>query len=184
MKNYHSSFLDWISISTKSSLNSIKDYPFVNLKSMSDGPLNNGTGTPYLYMSDMDLTGQDVKLDPKCSIMATLAQSDYCRTENFDPQDPRCARLILTGRLVKVENSSKEFNFAKNALFERHPAMKSWPKNHNFYVAKLNIEQVAVLDFFGGIKYVDVNDYYNAGANGDTLFNLKFDLVEVVQMET
>lgn len=55
-------FLDWVSIATLSTEKVIKGYPFVNLKSMSDGPTSNGTGIPYLYMSDLDQTGQDIKV--------------------------------------------------------------------------------------------------------------------------
>lgn len=29
---------------------------------MSDGPITNGSGTPYLYMSDLDLTAKDIQV--------------------------------------------------------------------------------------------------------------------------
>jgi len=32
----------------------------------------------------------------------SLAQSDYCKKKSFDPEDPRCAQLTLTGKFVKV----------------------------------------------------------------------------------
>ena len=32
----------------------------------------------------------------------TLAQSDYCVNNKFDPEDPRCAHIILTGNFVQV----------------------------------------------------------------------------------
>lgn len=31
---------------------------------------------------------------------------------------------------------------------------------HNFFLCKLNISQIAVLDWYGGPHYVDVKDYY------------------------
>lgn len=35
----------------------------------------------------------------------------------FDPEDPRCARLTLTGKMVEVE--PEEVAFAKEAMFSR-----------------------------------------------------------------
>lgn len=34
--------------------------------------------------------------------MMSLAETDYCKNENLDPMDPRCARVMLTGKRVKV----------------------------------------------------------------------------------
>lgn len=33
----------------------------------------------------------------------SLAQSDYCKEKQYDPEDPRCAKVILTGTFAKVE---------------------------------------------------------------------------------
>jgi len=38
----------------------------------------------------------------KCSLVLSLAQSDYCNKKSYDPEDPRCAQLTLTGKFVKV----------------------------------------------------------------------------------
>lgn len=32
----------------------------------------------------------------------SLAQSDYCMKKAYDPEDPRCAQVILTGEFVRV----------------------------------------------------------------------------------
>ena len=40
-----------------------------------------------------------------------------CRKNIVDPEDPRCARLTLTGRMVAV--SPEEVEFAKQAMFSR-----------------------------------------------------------------
>lgn len=37
--------------------------------------------------------------------MGTLAETSYCDSENFDPQDPRCAKVLMTGKLQKVSIS-------------------------------------------------------------------------------
>lgn len=56
-----------------------------------------------------------------------MAETAYCRSENYDPQDPRCARLILSGKIKRIKTGTAEEDFAKEALFSRHPAMSTWP---------------------------------------------------------
>lgn len=40
----------------------IKDFPFVGLKSIADGPANNGTGIPYMLMTNMDVSMNDINV--------------------------------------------------------------------------------------------------------------------------
>jgi hypothetical protein len=40
--------------------------------------------------------------DSRCSLTMTLAQGDYCKKKNLDPQDPICAQVTLIGRLERV----------------------------------------------------------------------------------
>merc|ERR1712071_347612 len=58
---------------------------------------------------------------------------------------------IYTGEIARIEDPV-EAAFAKEALFSRHPQMSTWPADHGWYFARLNIENIYVLDFFGGIK--------------------------------
>ncbi|XP_050514326.1 protein CREG1 [Diabrotica virgifera virgifera] len=160
----------WISIATISTQSSIKGYPFVSLKSLSDGPVKNSTGIPYLYMTEMDVSGKDIESDKRVTIMASLAETDYCESDNFDPQDPRCAKVLISGTLLKIKKTSPEYQFGKEALFEKHPSMKNWPADHQFYVAKVSPQQIEVLDYFGGLKMVTVDDYFSA--NITDLINL------------
>ncbi|KAF5306489.1 hypothetical protein FQR65_LT07317 [Abscondita terminalis] len=153
---------DWISLSTVSTIKSIKSYPFANVKSMSDGPVSQSTGIPYILMTSLDLTGKDLDADNRCSLVATLAESDYCKNNDFDPQDPRCGRVILSGNFVKVNNLTDEYKFAQNALYSRHPAMKDWGEEHHFYIGKLNINLVLILDEFGPTQEIPLADYFNA----------------------
>lgn len=55
--------IDWVAISTISTQKETAGYPFVNLQSMSDGPVENGTGIPYFYMSGLDLSAIDIKVN-------------------------------------------------------------------------------------------------------------------------
>ncbi|EPS57679.1 hypothetical protein M569_17139, partial [Genlisea aurea] len=63
-------------------------------------------------------------------------------------------------------NSSSEWEFARNALFSKHPEMIGWPENHHFEVFKLEIENVFLVNWFGGRKTVTVDQYLNASGNG------------------
>ena len=38
--------------------------------------------------------------------------------------------------------------------------MKHWPKKHGFLPYVLEIENIILLDFYGGAKHVLVNEYY------------------------
>lgn len=38
-----------------------------------------------------------------CSLITSLAESNYCSTQQWDPQDPRCAQIILYGNIVTVK---------------------------------------------------------------------------------
>lgn len=44
----------------------------------------------------------------------------------YDPEDPRCARLTLTGKMVEV--SPEELAFAKEAMFSRYQRLNKMLK--------------------------------------------------------
>lgn len=51
---------DWTTVATISTLPHIRHYPFVNVLSVSDGPVGKGSGIPYLYMTELDMTPHDL----------------------------------------------------------------------------------------------------------------------------
>ncbi|XP_049842920.1 protein CREG1 [Schistocerca gregaria] len=150
--------VDWAAMSTISSLPGSWSYPFNNIVSVSDGPVDKSSGIPYMYLTPKDMSVQDLMRDYRSTLVMTLAQSDYCKKQKYDAEDPRCAKVIITGKIKRVKDPA-ELAFAQNALFSRHPAMKNWPPDHHFYVAKMKIEQIVVFDYFGGPKFVDVKTY-------------------------
>ncbi|EMP37883.1 Protein CREG1 [Chelonia mydas] len=89
----------------------------------------------------------------------SLAQTPYCKKKGYDPQNPLCAHVIFSGTVDKVNDT--EAVFAKLSLFSRHPEMASWPRDHNWFFAKFNITNIWVLDYFGGLKTVTPQEYYN-----------------------
>ncbi|XP_053311477.1 protein CREG1 [Spea bombifrons] len=151
---------DWGAMATISSHESVRGQPFANVFSVSDGPLRASTGVPYLYLTLMEISVQDLQVNPNASITLSLAQTHYCKKEGYDPQSPLCAHVILSGAIQKVDDT--ETDAAKLALFSRHPEMASWPRDHNWFFAKLNITNIWVLDYFGGIKTVTPDEYYKA----------------------
>ncbi|CAG0888392.1 unnamed protein product [Darwinula stevensoni] len=102
-------------------------------------------------------------VNPNASLVMTLAQSDYCKENHYDPESPLCARVILNGQFSVIPKSSPEWKFSQKALFSRHPEMADWPPDHSFFFAKLNLTFVCVLDYFGGAQEVSVSDYFQVG---------------------
>lgn len=150
---------DWTAVATISVRKDVESFPVANLVSFSDGPLGNGTGVPYLFLTPLDFTAQDLAKDHRATLLMTLAQGDYCKSKSWDPMDPRCARILLSGKIKAVKNESMEHEIAKKSIFERHPKLVHMPADHHFFIAKLKITSIAVLDTFGGPKYVSVKDY-------------------------
>ncbi|XP_072254468.1 protein CREG1 isoform X2 [Pyxicephalus adspersus] len=151
---------DWGALATISSHEPVKGQPFANVFSVSDGPRGHGSGVPYFYLTAIEISVQDLQLNANASLTMSLAQTPYCREKHYDPQSPLCAHIILSGIIEKVEGN--ENDTAKIALFRRHPEMAQWPPDHNWFFAKLNITNIWVLDYFGGIKTVTPDEYYKA----------------------
>jgi len=162
MARYITHTSEWGALATTSVRDPIKGYPFANVFSVSDGPVDYSSGTPYFYISPWEISAQDLTQDPRASLTMSLAQGNFCSEMNYDPEDPRCAHVIFTGKFVILENDSEEANFAQEALFTRHPSMEEWPVDHGWFFAKLDIENIIILDFFGGAITVPIKDYFDA----------------------
>ena len=65
----------------------------------------------------------------------TLAQGDYCKRQALDPQDPPCARVILSGTASRIHNGTEEETFASNAVFSRR---KNAASLCLFWIARLS----------------------------------------------
>ncbi|CAH3194316.1 unnamed protein product [Porites evermanni] len=70
---------------------------------------------------------------------------------NYLTLDSRTNTLIHVG--------PDEIKFAQNALFSRHPVMKSWPKFHDWQTLKLEIVNVWMQDIYGPADIIPVKDY-------------------------
>ncbi|KAL5974280.1 hypothetical protein ACLOJK_030944 [Asimina triloba] len=128
-----------------------------NVVSFSDGVPGNGLGIPYFYLTALDPTPRDAAKDARTSLTVSEYPIGTCR--NTDPENPTCAKLTLSGKLKLVDEKSKDATFALNALFSKHPEMKDWPKDHSFQIYKLDIENLFLIDWFGGAKPLTVAQY-------------------------
>ncbi|KAJ7519464.1 hypothetical protein O6H91_20G039600 [Diphasiastrum complanatum] len=135
----------------------LQGMPFGNIASFSDGPPGNSTGTPYFYLTKLDPTAYDLSKNPRCSL--SLSEEPLGTCGNKDAENPSCAKLTLSGQVEEIQ-TDKERGFAAEALFSKHPEMRSWPAHHNFRFYKFIIEDIFLIDWFGGPKPLTVSDYY------------------------
>jgi len=151
---------DWAGMATIATRDPIVGYPFANVFSMADGPIGNSSGVPYMYTTPMEMSIIDLTANPQASLTMSLAQGNYCSDHDYDQEDPRCAHIILTGTVVTIDSNSEEASFAQEALFSRHPAMSTWPEDHGWFFAKLDITNILLLDWFGGATTVSIDEYF------------------------
>ena len=159
--------------------------PFGNVYSFVDGTCENATGTPYFYGTYMDQSFQDsldntnaaltlseasissVCLDKTVSSQQPHEQPPFRRKacqvglKYGDAENPVCARLTLTGKLVEVTDPDEK-DWARHAIFSRHESMKGWPQDHDWVVGKLVLSDIWLIDFFGGASILDLDAYYAA----------------------
>ncbi|KAH8518331.1 hypothetical protein H0E87_000256 [Populus deltoides] len=131
--------------------------PFGNVVSFSDGLPGKGSGIPYFYLTTLDPTAKNALQDQRSSF--TISEYPLGTCGKKDPENPSCAKITLTGKLKVLKENSKEAEIAKSALFAKHPEMRGWPKGHNFQFFKLDIEDIFLINWFGGPKPLTVDQY-------------------------
>lgn len=55
-----------------------------------------------MYVTDLDQTMEDVKNNSHVTLSVSEIIFGYCQNQTWDAEDPRCARLTLTGTLVSL----------------------------------------------------------------------------------
>lgn len=148
---------DWAAVGTISVDSKIPGFPMVNVISVAD----NTEGVIYFMLVDLDFTGQDWKKKNNVTFLFTQDVNGECRAHNKDPMEPTCARAMISGNVNEVVEG-KEKDSAQKIFLKRHPAGANWIQTHEFYLCKLNIENIYVLDFYGGPHQVSAEDYYKA----------------------
>lgn len=137
--------------------------PFGNVVSFSDGVPGEGSGVPYFYLTTLDPTASNALKDQRSSF--TISEYPVGTCGNRDPENPACSKITLTGKLVVLDDNDSEVEFARTALFTKHPEMRDWPKNHNFQIFKLEIKDIFMINWFGGPKPLTVKQYLQAKLN-------------------
>lgn len=164
---------EWVSMGSLSTVEAIKGYPMVNVIAVADSARGEkSTGTLYFYLTMLDYTAQDLSKDNRLTVLLSMDQDLYCSQRGVDPMEPTCARIMISGRAVKLEQGDDGFDFGKNAMFSRHPAAKKWLATHNFFLCKLEITQIAVLDWYGGPHYVTVEEYMKADPDSRSVLKM------------
>jgi hypothetical protein len=149
-------------------------------------------GVPYFYASDLDASMVDLFGSANASKRASLSLSEAALggTKSYlwkekckigyglgDPENPPCARLVLSGTMSKVEPASSEGESGKAALLKKHPSFALYPGGHGFYVAKMEIQTLWLIDFYGGAHILSPADYFAAGSSSDIDGDLQHMLV-------
>ena len=95
----------------------------------------------------MDTSMEDANANPAVSFSITMAQQGKCPVNHIDPEDPRCARVVFSGKFAVVTDED-ELSFAQTALYERHPAMEDWPDDHNWKIHKMVFDEIWLIDIY------------------------------------
>ena len=89
----------------------IMDFPFANIFSMSDGPIDSSTGVPYMYLMPLELSAIDLSHNEKASLTMTMAQvADVCIrlyiSTDATLRASTARRTTMTSRTLAVLTSS------------------------------------------------------------------------------
>ena len=87
--------------------------PFSNVISYNEGFEGESTGIPYFFVTNLDQSMQDIIAHNFTSFSISEFQTKYCEREDLDPEDPRCARLVLSGSWSRVPHGTTEYSKAK-----------------------------------------------------------------------
>lgn len=160
---------EWTAMGTVSILKTIEGYPMVNIISVADSPRNaKSTGHIYFLLTDLDFTGKDLRVNNKLTALFSNDQDLECTKQNVDPMEPVCGRIMISGSVKRLSEGTEAYDVAFKTFVSRHPASENWVRAHDFYLCELDIQQIAVLNFYGGPHYVTPEDYYKANFDADS----------------
>lgn len=152
---------EWTAMGTISTLPVLAGFPMVNVIAMADSEKGaKSTGHIYFYLTMLDFTAQDLSKQNKLTALFTMDETLYCSNRKVDPMEPVCARIMISGEALRVAKDTEEFKFATSAMISHHPASVNWLDTHNFFLCKLNISSICVLDWYGGPHFVPIDEYY------------------------
>uniref|UniRef100_A0A1L8EGW2 Putative pyridoxamine 5'-phosphate oxidase n=1 Tax=Haematobia irritans TaxID=7368 RepID=A0A1L8EGW2_HAEIR len=152
---------NWAAVGSISTHRKLKDYPMVNVLAVNDNnEKKESLGRIQFLLTNLDFTGKDVKQNNNVTLLFSDEQLLHCSEQNMDPMEPTCARTIISGKVLKLDENAKDYQGAVASFVDRHPAAQKWIDKHNFYLCELEITNIFVLDFYGGANNVKPEDYY------------------------
>jgi len=166
--------VEWTAMGTISTLPAISGFPMVNVIAFADSEKEEkSTGNIYFYLTMLDFTAQDLSKKNQLTTLFTMDQSLYCTKRKIDPMEPTCARAMISGEALRIPKDSDEYEFATAAMLSHHPASARWLDTHEFFLCKLNISSICLLDWYGGPHYIKPEDYFKAELDSDKKFHIK-----------
>lgn len=134
-----------------------------NLRSLVMSIASSDEGRIFMYlMEDVtfkgSLTFSEAQIDPS-QFFGSRCGPDGA----LDPQDPRCAKLTISGIVSPVEEDTKQL--ALDTLFAAHPQMAHWPSDHNFIPCEMSIHEedgLWMIANFGGGGSMNADEYFEA----------------------
>lgn len=154
---------NWTSMGTLSTVDEFRGFPMVNIISMADSALHEkSTGHIYYLLTDLDFTGKDLHKVNKLTALFSDDQDLSCTAKHIDSMEPTCARVIISGQSRILNETTDEYGIANAAFTNRHPASIQWRNTHSFYLCEMFIEKIALLDYYGGPKFISPEEYYAA----------------------
>ena len=75
---------------------------------------------------------------------------------------PRNTPTMLMTIPATTCEEGEEANTAWEALVAAHPIMASWPVDHSWFIGKLEISNVWLINIFGGATNITPEEYYAA----------------------
>jgi len=63
------------------------------------------------------------------------------------------------GKFVNV-TGTPEGGPAEAALFAAHPVMATWPSDHSWFIGKINILNLWLINIYGGADNISPDEYY------------------------
>lgn len=148
-------------MATVSTLPAISGFPIADIVSIADSVEGEkSTGQIYMILTDLHFPEQDLLVNNKLTLLFSMEQYKNCS----DAMEPTCARLTITGKLLKIPGGTEEHEFGMNAMLSRHPIVKKWIlyPYHEFYLAKVEVQYIMLQDFYGRPNNVAVEDYFAA----------------------
>lgn len=80
-----------------------------NVVSFSDGEPDKGSGVPYFYLTTLDPTASNALKDQRSSF--TISEYSIGTCGKKDPENPSCAKITLTGKVMFMICSFPNLSF-------------------------------------------------------------------------